>query len=205
MYVSSSLVYYHHHHHTISYLRATGSNVKILHRLRVRRTVITLPHFRMCRCYTPHEPRLTRCSLSSSSEAKPVKSNMTSKKPLLLVKLTGYRLSSTTAIIAFATTKLVPSLNRSMLPSAWLPGWTGAVFFGGCVYFIYLEMISNEFDLILVRLLLLSSYEGVRPKRAGWFFNDDLTLDLLLWPIGFLFIGKSVIYYQLGSHLTCGQ
>jgi hypothetical protein len=46
--------------------------------------------------------------------------------------------------------------------------------------------------------LLLSSYEGVRPKRAGWFFHEDLTPDLFLWPIGFFFIGKPVVSYPLG-------
>jgi hypothetical protein len=55
-------------------------------------------------------------------------------------------------------------------------------------------------------LLLLNLSEGVRPKGAGWFFHEDLTPDLLLWPIGFLFIGKLAVQLFLTSDLlsVCG-
>lgn len=47
--------------------------------------------------------------------------------------------------------------------------------------------------LSFIRLFLLSLYEGVRPKRTHWFFHDDLTLDLILWPAGFFLIGMSTL------------
>jgi len=112
-------------------------------------------------------------------------SSVASDRPFLLVKLTGYRLLSTTVFIAFASGKMVPSLNGSMLASVWLE-W-GLAGFGG--------------------LLLLSLSLDVRPKRAEWFFQKDLAPDILLWPTGFVFIVSAisvslVLFFAIGLNLA---
>ena len=41
----------------------------------------------------------------------------------------------------------------------------------------------------------------VRPKRAEWFFQKDLAPDILLWPTGFVFIGKTTLRLVPASDL----
>jgi len=130
--------------------------------------------------YSPSLP------ISKPTDTNGILPSVASDRPLLLVKLTGYRLVSTTVFIAFASGKMVPSLNGSMLASsAWLE-W-GLAGFGG--------------------LLLLSLSLDVRPKGAEWFFQKDLAPDILLWPTGFVLIvsgiGASlVLFFAIGLNLA---
>ena len=77
-------------------------------------------------------PWRLRVSKSVDTNGIVALSSVASDRPFLLVKLTGYRLVSTTVFIAFASGKMVPSLNGSMLASVWLE-W-GLAGFGGCVF-----------------------------------------------------------------------
>lgn len=85
--------------------------------------------------------------IGSPSKTDIVGPRAESDRPLLLVKITGYRLFSTALIVASAAAKVAPSFNVPILASMW-SDWVVFMIVGGYVFLYNLILSFHEGYLI---------------------------------------------------------
>lgn len=105
---------------------------------------------------------------------------LVSERPILLVKLTGYRLLNMAVLVAFGTAKAILSyMGKSVAPTVldWILGVALSIMF------VLKHHWLEQYTEVCYRLYWMGQYESVQPPVLPWLFHVDYAPQAIFLPI----------------------